>query len=80
MIFDNATGILILPNWPSQFWFTVLQDLLLTEVFIIPPNANNSYLPNQPDLKHPFFNNLELMPCLVPGKALSSSLIYPVGF
>ena len=54
IIFDNATGILILPNWPSQFWFTVLQDLLLTEVFIIPPNANNSYLPNQPDLKHPF--------------------------
>ena len=44
-ISDNATGILIVPNWPSQFWFTVLQDLLLTEAFIIPLNANNLYLP-----------------------------------
>ena len=54
IISDNATGILIVPNWPSQFWFTVLQDLLLREAFIIPPNIDNLYLPNQPDLKHPF--------------------------
>ena len=75
-----TTGILIVPNWPSQFWFTVLLDLLLTEAFIIPPNEDNSYLPNQPDLKHPFFRNLELMACLVSGKALASSSTYPVGF
>ena len=75
IISDNAAGILIVPNWPSQFWFTVLQDLLLTEAFIIPPNADNLYLPNQPDLKHPFFRNLELMACLVSGKALGSSSI-----
>ena len=31
-----------------------LQDLLLTEAFIISPNVDNLYLPNQPDLKHPF--------------------------
>ena len=79
-ISDNPTGILIVPNWPSQFWFTILQDLLLTEAFIIPPNADNLYLPNQPDFKHPFFRNLELMACLVSGKALESSSIYPVGF
>ena len=54
IISDNATGILIVPKWPSQFWFTVFQDLLLTEAFIIPSNADNLYLPNQPDLKHPF--------------------------
>ena len=54
VISDNANGILIVSNWPSQFWFTVLQDLLLAEVFVSLPNADNSYLPNQPDLKHPF--------------------------
>ena len=79
IISDNATGILIVPNWPSQFWFTVLQDLLLAEAFIILPNADNLYLPNQPDLKHPFFRNLELMACLVSGKTLGSSSIYLVG-
>ena len=79
-ISDNATSILIVPNWPSQFWFTVLQDSLLTEAFIIPPNANNLDLPNQLDLKHPFFRNLELVACLVSGKALSNSSTYPIGF
>ena len=51
----NTTGIFIAPNWLSQFWFTVLQDLLPTEAIIIPPNGDNSYLPNQPDIKHSFF-------------------------
>ena len=41
IISDNATGILTVP---SQVWFTVLQDLLLTEGFIIPRNADNLYL------------------------------------
>ena len=64
-ISDNATDILIALNWLSQFWFTVLQDLLLKEAIIIPPNADNLYLPNQPDLKYTFFRNLELLVCLV---------------
>ena len=49
-----ATCILVVPNWPSQFWFTVLQELFLTEAFIILPNADNFYLPNQNDLKNHF--------------------------
>ena len=55
-----------------------LLDLLLTEAFIILPNADNLYLPNLTGLKHPFFRNLEKMACLVLGKALASSSIYPV--
>ena len=53
MTLENATGILTVPNLPSQFCFTVLLDLLLTEAFFIPPNADNLHLPNQPDLKNP---------------------------
>ena len=79
IISDNGTGILIVPNWQSQFWLTALQDLLLTEAFIIPPDASNLYLPNQFDLKHPFLGNLKLMPCLVSRKGLASSWTYPVG-
>ena len=78
IISDNATGMLIVPNWLSQFWFIILQDLLLT-AFIIPRNADNFYLPNQPDLKHPFCRNLEFMACLVSAKALASSSTYSVG-
>ena len=71
IISDNATTVVIIPNWSSQFWFTVLQDLLLTEAFIIPPNTDDLYLPNQSDLMHPSFRNLELM---------ASSSTYLVGF
>ena len=45
------TGTLIVPNWPSRFWFTVSQDLLLTKLFIIPSNAYSLYLTNQPDFR-----------------------------
>ena len=69
---DNATGILIVPNWPSQFWLTVLQDLLLTEALIISPN--------QTDLRHHFFRNLEVISFMKSWKALANSSIYPVGF
>ena len=31
-------------------------------------NADNLYLPNQPDLKYLFFRNLDLMPYLVLGE------------
>ena len=47
---------------------TVIRDLLLTEAFIIPPNAD-SYLPNQPYIQDPYFRNLL-------GKALASSSTY----
>ena len=42
-----------------------LQDVLLTEAFIIPSNVGSLDLPNQPDLKHRFSRNLELMASLV---------------
>ena len=46
----------LLSQTGSQFWFTALQDLLLTEAFIFPHNAYNLYLPNQPDCKYPFLS------------------------
>ena len=49
------------PKLAQPVWFTVLQELLLTEAFINPPNGNNLNLRNQPYLKHIFFSNLRLM-------------------
>ena len=46
--------MLIIPNRPSQFWFHVLQDLLMIEVFIISLNADVLYLSNQLYLKTPY--------------------------
>lgn len=73
IIFDQATGILIVPNWPNQFWYTTMQKILIKPPFFIEPKANHLYLPNQPDTEHPFFRNIELLACLVSGRVLQSN-------
>ena len=49
LIFMHTKGIT-----KNSFWQYYWQDLLLAEVFIIAPNADNLYLPNQRHLKHIF--------------------------
>ena len=64
---DKAYGIIIVPNWPSQSWFSMLYDLYVCEPFVIPPSKKQTYLPNQPAVQHPLYRSLELLTCLVHG-------------
>ena len=68
IISDKASGILIVPNWPNQYWYASLIDLLVEPTFSIKPSEDHLYLPNQPDAIHPLFRHLELMACRVSGK------------
>ena len=43
---DKATGLLVVPNWPTQIWFPFLMDMLISEPFIIPSCMNQSELPS----------------------------------
>ena len=72
IIADNATGILVVPAWPNQIWYPVLQDILLQTPMQLPPQENLVYLPSQPEFVHPFFRDLRLMACLVSGKCSRS--------
>ena len=65
---DNASDILVLPNWPSLCWYATLFTILEKHVSVIKPGVNQLYLPNQPDNTHPLFRHLELMACKVCGK------------
>jgi len=76
IISDKAIGILVVPNWPNQYWYTNLLELLLKPAFIILPSTDHVYLPNQPDIHHPFFRSLELMGCLVSGKVYHADSVY----
>lgn len=40
IIDDNAHGILVYPNWPSQPWFPLLQDLIVSDIVYLNPNKN----------------------------------------
>lgn len=35
---DQATGIVVVPNWPSQSWFPVFKLLVVDEMKIFPPD------------------------------------------
>ena len=60
IINDNASGILVVPNWPSQFWYPTLFAIL----YVIKPGVNQLFLPTQPDTTHPLLRHLELMACM----------------
>ena len=64
---DKAYGVIIVPNWPSQSWFSMIYDLHVCEPFLISPSKKQLYLPNQPAVQHPLCNSLELLACLVRG-------------
>ena len=77
IIYDHGTGLIIVPNWPNQYWFTMLQDLLIANPYILPPSSDLLYLPNDPLISHPLCRNLELMACLVSERAWRDTN-YPV--
>ena len=50
---DKATGLLMVPNWPTQIWFLFLMDMLISEPFIIPPSINQLEVPSNMKETHP---------------------------
>ncbi|XP_048489242.1 uncharacterized protein LOC105380262 isoform X1 [Plutella xylostella] len=58
IIDDEATGILIFPNWPSQPWFPVLQTLLDSNILYMDPNKY--LLQSHFRDHHPLHNKLTL--------------------
>ena len=66
VIEDEATGILIVPDWPSQFWYHMFEDLIIIDLYL-PPRLNLLYLPNNLSQFHPLHDHLGLRAALVSG-------------
>ena len=64
--YDGATGILIVPNWPTQVWFPLLRRLLLAEPLMLHWRNDIVTLPFRPG-PHPLGHKLHLMACLLCG-------------
>ena len=69
---DKATGLLVLPNWPTQILFPFLMDMLITEPFIIPPSINQLELPSNMKKTQPLWRRLELIGCMVSKKRMQN--------
>lgn len=74
IIHDRANGIMVVPNWPNQPWFTLLHDVLIGEPLIISSSSNLLYLPSHPQIQHPL-KNLELLACRLSGRVFISKNI-----
>ena len=58
---DQATGICILPNWPTQAWFPVMLQLLINHSYRASPHKPLLTLPRAPQEIHPLHKKLDLL-------------------
>ena len=65
---DKATGVCVLPNWPTQAWFPLAMKMTICENVNLQANKFLLQLPSRPDATHPLHKQLSLLACLLSGK------------
>ncbi|CAB4015453.1 Transposon Tf2-6 poly [Paramuricea clavata] len=67
---DQAEGIIVVPNWPTQPWFSKLMQLLTETPWIIPKSKTTLQLPWDVHRVHPLHSNLTLLACQISGNLM----------
>ena len=68
IIQDEATGILVVPDWPGQVWYPLFHSLIVnSKLYHIPSRKRLLYLPNQPQMIHPIWDRVSLLVGIVSG-------------
>ena len=67
VINDKAEGILITPDWHTQYWYPLILDICCLPPFVISPSQLQLSLPSQPAMRHPLSSKLALMAWKVSG-------------
>lgn len=66
IVFDKATGIVVVPHWPSQPWYPLFRSLCVEKILIFPPSKNLLTSPFRST--HPLHRHLSLAACVLSGK------------
>ena len=64
---DKATGIIIVPCWPTQPWWPYLTEMLIDHPLLLPRMTDTITLPSDPTRIHPLHKKLQLIMCLLSG-------------
>ena len=64
---DSATGVILVPYWPTQAWWPVLTNMLVAYPLLLPRKPNTLQLPSDPQLIHPLSKTIRLLLCLLSG-------------
>ena len=66
ILFDRAEGILVVPAWTTQVWFSALGSILIDHPRLIRNAAEKVHLPGRTMSTHTL-QSLQIMACLVSG-------------
>ncbi len=69
---DQSTGILVIPNWPTQVWWTRAMDMLVQQPVLLPRDKHTLFLPSHPEQIHHLHNKLCLLLCHLSGNSSKS--------
>lgn len=68
ILFDKATGVLVVPNWPYQCLYSQYHEMLIGDPIFISPRKHLLTLPSRPEETHPMEESLTLLIGIVSGK------------
>lgn len=63
---DKAKGIIVVPNWKSQAWFPMFQNMIVSEIVNFAKGDFNLICPYN-NRNHPLSNNLTLLAAVISG-------------
>ena len=64
---DNISGVMIVPYWTTQAWFSVVLTLLIDYPLVLPQSDNLLQLPQSGE-QHPLRRKMGLLACKVSGR------------
>ena len=69
IVADEAMGVCILPDWPTQGWYPKAIQMLVKERVLLKARKDLLSLPSHAKEIHPLWNKLTLMVCFLSGTA-----------
>ena len=64
---EQSTGLIVVPNWPTQPWWPCLMRIIIQSPVVLPKTKKMLLLPTKPDLVHPLHPHLSLLTCHISG-------------
>ena len=58
---NKATGILVVPLWPTQSWWPYLTSMLIAQPITLPRTSKLLYLPTEPERIHTLSRTMNLL-------------------
>ena len=75
---ERATGVVVVPKWPTQFWYLFLMKILCKPPVLLYPTPHLLTLPGFPEKFHPCHSKMYLFICLLSGNTLKTKAIHKI--